>query len=106
MQQVRGLEIGRVKVRELDVFPGSPAGTGGRWYACHNRTRRRGGRGLSGTLGRRRRQGGRSPRAQAAGARRLARVPHWRYLHTFIFIFQLRFIVSRVGILYVYGIKL
>lgn len=75
MQQVRGLEVGYVEVRELDVFPGPPTGTCG-----HRAPRRRGERGFRGALRRRRRYGVRSPRAQATGSGRLTRVFHRRYL--------------------------
>jgi len=76
VQKVGGLEAGRFEIGKLDVFPGTSAGTGRRRAG----DRRRGNRGLRGALRGRRRQRGRSSRAQATGARRLARVSHRRYL--------------------------
>lgn len=73
VQQVRGLKVGHVEIWELDVFPGTSAGSGGR--RTGNRDRR-----FRWALRGRGYQRGRSPRAQATGPRRLTRVPNWRYL--------------------------
>lgn len=81
MQQIRGLEAGHVEVRELHVFPGSPARTARGARRPGRRRRRRGRRRFRGALRGRRRQRGGPSGAQAAGSGRLARVPHRRYLY-------------------------